>query len=111
MPYYLAAINTDPNYVEAYNDLAMAYLKLENYDLAIANLNMALTVNPDYELAKNNKANIYCKQGTLKLKSGDTQGAINAYQNAINSSPNFRESYNIGGSALNSKIIIWQLFT
>jgi tetratricopeptide (TPR) repeat protein len=94
LSYYLAAINTDPNYVLAYNNLAIAYMRLENFDLAIANLNTALTINPDYELAKNNKADIYCKQGTLKLKSGDTQGAINAYQNAINSSPNFIESYN-----------------
>jgi tetratricopeptide (TPR) repeat protein len=94
LPYYLAAINTDPNYVEAYNDLAIAYLKLENYDLAIANLDMALTVKPDYELARNNKADVYCKQGTKKINSGDTQGAISSYLEAISTSPNYIESYN-----------------
>lgn len=92
--YYLEAINTDPNDVESYNNLAISYLKLENYDLAIENLDMALMIKPDFELAKNNKANVYCKLGAKKIKFGDIKGAINAYQSAITSSPNFIESYN-----------------
>jgi len=94
IPFYQEAINNNPNYQEAYNDMAIAYIRLEKYDLALENLDIALTINPEFKLAQNNKVYVYRKQGTKKRNEEDYQGAITAYQEAININSSFFEVYN-----------------
>lgn len=93
IPYYQQALSINPNNVEAYNNLAIVNMNLENFDLAIENLNMALKINPEYNLAKNNKALVYCNKGSKKINTGDYQGAINDYTEALNSNPNYLDAY------------------
>ena len=44
----------NPDWPEAYNDLALVYLVLGNYDLAIQNYKDALRLKPDYPQAIHN---------------------------------------------------------
>lgn len=48
------ALRLQPNFPEAYNNIAVAYTSLHLYDLAIAAAQDALRLKPDYVLAKNN---------------------------------------------------------
>ena len=48
------AININPQYAEAYNNIGAAYIKLKQYDKAIDALKQALKLKPGMALAKNN---------------------------------------------------------
>jgi tetratricopeptide (TPR) repeat protein len=48
------ALNINPQYAEAYNNIGAAYVKLKQYDKAIDALKQALKLNPAFALAKNN---------------------------------------------------------
>lgn len=64
----------DP-YISYYNR-GTAYLRMRDYAKAEEDLNLALSVNPDYAVAYNNRGNIYYAQG-------DYQRAIEDYDRAI----------------------------
>ena len=58
------AIELKNNYPEAYNNIGIAYFRLEKYDSAIVAYNKALSINNDFELAKNNLANAISERNT-----------------------------------------------
>jgi tetratricopeptide (TPR) repeat protein len=48
------ALELQPNYAEAYNNICTAYNQLQKYDSAIIACNKAVELKPDFQLAKNN---------------------------------------------------------
>ncbi len=46
--HYQQAITLQPNYAEAYNNLAALYTEQEQYALAIEYYQQAITIKPDY---------------------------------------------------------------
>ena len=72
--------------------------KFANGDLdgAIADLDKAINLKPNYEEAYNNR-------GIVKRHKGDLEGAIADYTEAINLKPNYEEAYNNRGFAKRHK--------
>jgi Tfp pilus assembly protein PilF len=56
---YAKSIELNPNYPQAYNNRAYTYLRLRNYDAALADLNKAIALNPNYIQALVNRGDIY----------------------------------------------------
>lgn len=50
------ALRVDPNYAEAYNNIAAAYAAEGNWDSAVAAAEQAVRLKPDFSLARNNLA-------------------------------------------------------
>jgi len=50
------ALTLNPDYAEAYNNIAAAYAALGQWDDAIQAANQAIRLKPDFQLAKNNLA-------------------------------------------------------
>ncbi len=50
-------LNTNTYILQAYNNMGVAYFNAYEFDKAIESYNIALEINPNYELAANNKAN------------------------------------------------------
>lgn len=57
--YYGQALVLQPDYAEAYNNRAYAYMTLEKYDLALIDLNKAIELRPNYVNALMNRGDIY----------------------------------------------------
>lgn len=89
---YGQAIESDPQYADAYNNRAVAKRALDNLDGAIADYNQAIELNPQHAPAYNNR-------GIAKYHSGDYQGAITDFDQAINLNPHAAEVYNNRGMA------------
>jgi protein O-GlcNAc transferase len=79
---YRKALEIDSNYVEAWNNLGVAYFYYSNLDSAVICLKKALDKNPDYPPAHNNVAYI------LDVL-GEYDKAIAHYQKAIILKPNY----------------------
>jgi tetratricopeptide (TPR) repeat protein len=60
-----------PNVHEMYNGLGMAYEHKGNLTLAEQNYRMALSIKPDYEMARNNLASMLSKQGKTPGPAGN----------------------------------------
>jgi tetratricopeptide (TPR) repeat protein len=56
---YTRAIELDPASAEAYNDRAYTYMKMENYALALPDLDQALRLRPNYVNALMNRGDIH----------------------------------------------------
>ncbi len=56
---YSRAIELKPDYAEAYNNRAYAYMKMEKYALALPDLDRAIQLRPDYVNALMNRGDIY----------------------------------------------------
>jgi tetratricopeptide (TPR) repeat protein len=69
------ALEIDPNFAEAYNNLGSGYINLGQYNLAISALNKAISLKPDFTLAINN-----LKEAKLKLNGGNASN-INQIDN------------------------------
>ena len=80
------AIELNPKYFFAYNNLGNAFLKLKKYDQALINFNKAIEIKPDYFEAFNNRGN------TL-LRLQKYEDALVNYDKAIEIKPNSIESY------------------
>ena len=74
------ALKCDVNYVEAYNNLGVAYSHLGDQDKAIKNYNKAIQIKKDYSNAYNNLASLYDDYG----KYND---AVKNYINALEFNP------------------------
>ena len=61
----------NPNYAEAYNNVAAAHAALARWDDAIQAARQAISLKPDFQLAKNNLA----WATTEKAKAGVSQQA------------------------------------
>jgi len=106
-----AFLKTNPNSVEALNNLAVSYLGLRQWDDAIRNAQEAIRLKPGFQLARNNLAWILKEQekagspsaptpeSLLNLSLADFQAGrfsecISAAQGALKLRPNFAEAYN-----------------
>lgn len=79
---YRQALQIDSNYVDAWNNLGVAYYYYGNLDSAVYCIRKALDKNPDYPPAHNNA-------GFILDAMGDYQKAIAHYQKAIHLRPDY----------------------
>lgn len=56
---YTASIKMDPKYPQAYNNRAYTYMRMRDYKNALLDLNVALTLKPDYIQALMNRGDIH----------------------------------------------------
>ncbi|MCK4641185.1 MAG: tetratricopeptide repeat protein [Candidatus Marinimicrobia bacterium] len=85
--FYLRAIELNPDFSDAYNNLGLVYDKQENYSDAIKCYNKAIEINPNYSYPYNNLGNVYSDQG-------NDYDAIKYYMKAIELNPNNSYLYN-----------------
>ena len=83
--YYLSPYTKiyNDNLVNAYNRLALDYLKKLNYNMAYETLNEALIFDPDSPMTKNNRVHYYNTVGTSYLQKKDFPNAIQIYKIGI----------------------------
>jgi len=110
-----AAIKLNPNAVLAYNNIAVDYLQLKNYDEALKNIKQALAVQPDLALAQTNLKWILGEQAKAngvapappdqnpdyligvsqqKYNAKQFQECIDAANQALKLQPGMAEAYN-----------------
>jgi tetratricopeptide (TPR) repeat protein len=77
-------------HADAYNNRGLAYSDKGDYAIAIADLNTAIDLNPNYVDAYNNRGAIY-------YKKGDIDRAIVDYTKAMDLNPNYADAYNNRG--------------
>jgi tetratricopeptide (TPR) repeat protein len=88
--HYQKALEINPDYPNAKNDLGTALLKKGRLDEAIACYQQALQIEPDYVKARNNLGNALLQEGRM-------EEAITQYQEVLQIKPDFAEaSYNLG---------------
>jgi type IV pilus biogenesis/stability protein PilW len=73
---YRKAIDIDPGYAEAYNNLGIIYQEAGDLDRALSNYRKAIEINPEYEKALNNL-------GVLLYLKGRYEESIRAFQKAL----------------------------
>jgi tetratricopeptide (TPR) repeat protein len=56
---YTQALALNPNYAEAYNTRAYTYMRMQNYEPALQDLDQALRIRPDYMHALMNRGDIH----------------------------------------------------
>ncbi len=81
------AVYLRPDYAEAHNNLANAYVDLGRIEGAVASYQRALAIKPDYAEAYTNLGNVFLSQGQL-------EEAVAKYQDAIEVKPDYAEAYN-----------------
>lgn len=90
---YERAIENNPNYVEAYNNLCFLYYELGENDKAISSCKKAIEINPNYAKAYNNLASAYKEINKL-------EDAVTCYKKAIELNPEYANAYNNLGLVL-----------
>ena len=87
---YQRAIQIQPNYAAAYNNLGIAWQKQGKLEQAVQIYHKTLIIRPNYPQAYNNLANTLKEQGKL-------QGAVQAYHKAIEINPSYIDAHkNLG---------------
>ena len=84
---YTKAIEINPNYASAYNNLGNIKKEFKDYNGAISDYTKAIKINPNDELA-------YYNRGRNKEDLKDNYGAISDYTKAIEINPNYASAYN-----------------
>ena len=87
------AINLNPNYADAYNNLGASLSKQGKAVEAVSAYQKAINLNPSYADAYNNL-------GVALFEQGKTAEAIIAYQKAISFNPKYATAYNNLGAVL-----------
>ncbi len=87
---YAMAIKRDPNNAVAYNNMGVAYKKLNSCDEALKQYIKAVEIDPDYATAHNNI-------GTVYHDAGKYEEAIEEYTKAIELGENYSVAYNNRG--------------
>jgi len=87
IPYLIAAIEIDPLYKLAYNQLAYAYNDAGDFEKAIQAINKYISIAP-------NEANPYDSRGEIYANNGKIELAIESYKKAVEIKPDFHESWN-----------------
>jgi tetratricopeptide (TPR) repeat protein len=90
------ALQLEPNYPDAHNNLGLALHGQGDLAAAIASYNTALQLNPNHPEAHNNL-------GVALKEQGDTTAAIALYNTALQLNPNYPEAHNNLGFALQEK--------
>ena len=80
-------VKKSQDYVDVYNNLALAYASQGQWDKAIAEYQTALRLKPDYADAHNNIGVIYHSQGKLDK-------ALAEYQTALRLNPDYVDAHN-----------------
>ena len=87
---YQKAIDLDPLYAEAYNDLGVIFQQIGKHKASEEALSRAVAIRPDYASAYNNLGNAFKALERL-------DDAIDSYQKAIDADPNYVEAHtNLG---------------
>ena len=72
---YIKVISIKPDFVEAYNYLGMAFLKVKNIDKALGCFQKALKIDPNYLSANSNLKNaLMLKQQYQSEKKFESNG-------------------------------------
>lgn len=85
------AIQTFPDKPEIPNLLGICYAEKGNYDEALRQYELAIRINPGFEIAKKNMASCYNNYGIQLARSGQWDSAILAYKKAIELFPDTEE--------------------
>jgi protein O-GlcNAc transferase len=93
---YQGAVQQDPGYAEAFNNMGIAYKNQNRMDSAVASYREALKIYPEYAVACNNLANALREKGNLI-------GAEKWYQSALKFKPDFAEAHNNLGNVFREK--------
>ncbi|MCA9407155.1 MAG: tetratricopeptide repeat protein [Candidatus Omnitrophica bacterium] len=80
-------VKKSPGKYTVYQNLAQAYINADELDRAQITLAKALQINPNFELAYNDRGNIFLKLGLLKEAIGD-------FDKAIAIDPHLHQAYN-----------------
>lgn len=91
---YTKALEYNPKDAVLYDDLGAVYLKMGNYDSALKNFDVSLSIQPGYESALLNKAQAYRSMGQKKFERSDYRGAVSDYEGALIFNPKDDEIYN-----------------
>ena len=113
-----AALLIDPNSAEAYNNIAASYAGLRNWDLAIQNIQQALRIRPDFQLARNNlvwylqqkggfpggssPADYYVNLSLQLYQAGKYQECVDAAREGVKRDPNSARAYSNMAAAYSS---------
>lgn len=94
---FVAAVNTDSNYYQAYNAMGVATLRLGNRKDARELFQAALQINPDYAVA-------YDNMGNLELIEGNLTEAENYFNKSLKlNSHNPTAMYHLGQVAVRQR--------
>ena len=77
---YQAALLRNPYYVEAYCNIGVIYKNLGNLDSAVYYYDKALSVNPNFRIARNNMAIALTDLGTRVKNDGEIKKSIEHYK-------------------------------
>ena len=87
---YQKAIEINPNYIKAHNNLGNTYQELGKYQKSVKCFKQAIDINPNFETAHNNLGNAF-------QELGEYQDAVSCYQKALHLQPDNAEAhYNLG---------------
>src|ERR1041385_21643 len=101
---YTLAIKKDPKFDQAYNNRAYTYMRMQDYDAALSDLNKALTLRPTYVHALMNRGDIY------NFYKKDQMKALADYNTVINLvSPDKYRSLSLCGHKLLAENNGWHL--
>tara|TARA_R110002072_G_scaffold282761_1_gene445823 strand:+ start:49395 stop:49997 length:603 start_codon:yes stop_codon:yes gene_type:complete len=93
---YTAALAEHPNHVDIISDRGVAYLNLNKKAACFTDLNLAITLQPNY-------AYRYACRAFAKKNFGDLNGAVEDYEKAIELEPNDEIAHNNLGLLLEQK--------
>ncbi len=97
----LKAYNSDLGTV--YNNRGIVYNEKGDYEQAIADLNQALKLKPDYAEAYNNRGNVYAQNGNYDQAIADITQALKLKPDSAEAYNNRGAAYNGRGFAYNTK--------
>ena len=95
--YNQKAIEINPDFAIAYNNMGIAYARKENYNKAIEYFKKAIEINPD-------DAEAYYNMGLIYADKGNYDKAIEYYKKAIEINPDFADAYYNMGIAYHLKL-------
>lgn len=114
------ALELQPDYAEAYNNICAAYNQLGEWEKALQACDSALMINPEYQLAKNNRqrsllyidvhktieqnptSDGYINLGLMYYNEKQYKKSIKYFQKAVENDPKDSTAYNNICSAYNA---------